>query len=44
MKADFTRRQFLGSTATGLVALGYGAGTPSMAAEGEGPTRSAAAC
>ena len=38
MKADFTRRQFLGSTATGLVALGYGAGTPSMAAEGEGPT------
>ena len=38
MGGDFTRRRFLGSTATGLVALGYGAGTPSMAAEGEGPT------
>ena len=38
MRGDFTRRQFLGSTATGLVALGYGVGTQSMAAEGEGPT------
>ena len=38
MKADFTRRQFLGSTGMGLAALGYGAGMPSMAAEGEGPT------
>ena len=38
MKADFTRRQFLGSTGIGLVALGYGAGPPSVAAEGEGPS------
>jgi peptide/nickel transport system substrate-binding protein len=35
MTADVTRRQFLGSTGTGLVALGYGACMPSAAAEDE---------
>ena len=38
MRGDFTRRQFLGSTGVGLVALGSGVGTPSVAAAGEGPT------
>ena len=32
MRGDFTRRQFLGSTGMGLVALGYGAG-PAVAAD-----------
>jgi hypothetical protein len=33
MRADFTRRQFLGSTGMGLAALGFGACTRSVAAE-----------
>jgi peptide/nickel transport system substrate-binding protein len=39
MKAGFTRRQFLGSTGMGLVALGYGAGPVVAAGETPAPKR-----